>query len=79
MTLLFTDHPGRRERHLRRRHGNILFARPPIEVEPETLLAAQKADQEELEAFRAAFRHLVQEAAGLPPGAGSDRVRKGDR
>jgi hypothetical protein len=46
MDLPFTHRPGRRERHLRRRHENPLFAWPPAEVAPEVLLAAQKADHE---------------------------------
>ena len=74
MDLPFTDKPGRRERHLRRRHRTPLFAWPPVEVEPEALLAAQKADHEELEAFRDAFRAQVQKAVTLKPNAGSDTV-----
>ncbi len=72
--LPFTHAPGRRERHLRRRHGNPLFAWPPVEVRPEELLAAQKADHEEMEAFQASFRELVQRAVDLPPNAGSEIV-----
>jgi hypothetical protein len=72
--LPFTHKPGRRERDLRRRHGNPLFAWPPIEVSPETLLAAQKADHEELEAFREAFHKQVKKAVDLQPDAGSEVV-----
>jgi len=74
MELPFSDKPGRRERHLRRRQSNALFAWPPIEVGLETLLAAQKADQEELESFRNAFRAQVQKAVDLQPNAGSDSL-----
>lgn len=74
MDLPFTHKPGRRERHLRRRHENPLFAWPPEEVEPGTLLAAQKADHEEMEAFRAAFHELIARAVNLPADAGSDTV-----
>jgi hypothetical protein len=74
MELPFTHKPGRRERHLRRRHENPLFAWPPREVAPEELLAAQKADHEEMESFRASVQALVQRAMGLPPNAGSDEV-----
>jgi hypothetical protein len=74
MDLPFTHKPGRRERHLRRRHENPLFAWPPPEVAPEALLAAQKADHEEMEAFRSSFRALMQRAVDLPPNAGSDEV-----
>ncbi|NCC27223.1 MAG: hypothetical protein EOM22_03480 [Gammaproteobacteria bacterium] len=74
MELPFTHKPGRRERHLRRRHENPLFAWPPQEVPPEDLLAAQQADHEEMEAFGMDFRALVQQAVELPPDAGSEMV-----
>jgi len=74
MELPFTHKPGRRERHLRRRHENPLFAWPPVEVVPEDLLAAQKADHESMEAFRETFRELMHKAADLPPNAGSEVV-----
>ena len=74
MELPFTHKPGRRERHLRRRHENPLFAWPPQEVEPEALLAAQRADHEEMESFRADFRDLIQRAVNLPADADSDTV-----
>ena len=74
MDLPFTHKPGRRERHLRRRHLNPLFGWPAQDVAPERLLDAQRADYEEMEAFRATFRGLVQRAMDLPPDAGSDLV-----
>jgi hypothetical protein len=74
LELPFTHKPGRRERHLKRRHGNPLFARPPHEVEPEELLAAQKADHEEMEDFRGAFASLVRRAASLEANAASEQV-----
>jgi hypothetical protein len=74
MDLPFTHNPGRRERHLRRRHENPLFAWPLQEVEPEVLLAAQKADHEEMESFREAFRGVIERAVNLPADADSDTV-----
>ncbi|MFY9972829.1 MAG: hypothetical protein WAK53_01125 [Chromatiaceae bacterium] len=74
MELPFTHQPGRRERHLRRRHENPLFAWPLQEVEPEVLLAAQKADHDEMESFHAAFRDLLERAVNLPGDADSDTV-----
>lgn len=74
MDLPFTHKPGRRERHLQRRHESPLFAWPPQEVAPETLLAAQKADHEEMESFRADFRDLIQRAVNLPADADSELV-----
>ena len=75
MELPFTHKPGRRERHLQRRHKNPLFAWPPQEeVAPEDLLAAQKADHEEMETFRESFVALVQQAIDLKSDAGSDTL-----
>ncbi len=74
MELPFTHKPGRRERHLRRQHENPLFGWPPPEIAPEVLLAAQKADHEDMEAFRETFQGLVQRAVDLPPDADSDTV-----
>jgi hypothetical protein len=74
MDLPFTHKPGRRERHLRRRHENPLFALPAEAVPPETLLAAQKADHDEMVAFGESLRALLQRAVDLPPDAGSDAV-----
>ncbi|WPL17951.1 hypothetical protein Thiowin_02994 [Thiorhodovibrio winogradskyi] len=74
MDLPFTDRPGRRERQLKRRHNNPLFAWPAWTAEPEELLAAQRADHAELETFRSAFRDLMQRAIELPADAGSEVV-----
>ncbi|NEX18801.1 hypothetical protein G3480_00430 [Thiorhodococcus mannitoliphagus] len=80
MDLPFTQQPGWRERHLKRKHRNPLFAWPPEAVAPERLLEAQRADHEEMEAFGERFRALVQRAVDLPPDAGSEDVMalKGD-
>lgn len=74
MQLPFTHFPGRRERHLRRRHENPLFAWPPQAVAPEDLLAAQRADFEDLEAFRERLAALLQQAVDLPADADSETV-----
>ncbi len=74
MDLPFTHKPGRRERHLRRQHENPLFAWPPREIPPDELLAAQKADHEDMERFRESFVVLVQQAIDLEPDTGSDTV-----
>lgn len=74
MELPFTHRPGRRERHLLRQHENPLFAWPPREVQPEELLEAQRQDHEDMEAFREAFRALVQRVADLQPEADSDTL-----
>jgi hypothetical protein len=72
--LPFTHRPGRRERHLLRRHANPLFSWPPEQVTPERLLEAQRLDHEDLEAFRESFRALVQRAVDLPTDSGSELI-----
>jgi hypothetical protein len=74
MELPFTKKAGRRERHLRRRHQNPLFAWPPVEIEPEVLLAAQRADHEEMEVWHDSFVALVQKAVDLAPNVGSETL-----
>ncbi len=74
MELPFTHKPGRRERHLRRRHDNPLFAWPPQEVPPDELLVARKADHDAGESFHSDFRALIQQAVELPPDAGSELI-----
>lgn len=74
MELPFTNHPGRRERHLRRRHANPLFGWPAPQVAEEALLEAQRADHEELEAFAVSLRELVRRAMELPPETGSETI-----
>lgn len=74
LELPFTHKPGRRERHLKRRHGNPLFAWPPESIEPTLLLDAQRADHEDMEAFQERFRSLVERAVNLPPSAGSEEI-----
>jgi hypothetical protein len=74
MELPFTHRPGRRERHMLRRHENPLFAWPAVPVQPEVLLEAQRSDHDEMEAFRDSFRGLLQRAVDLPADAGSDVV-----
>ena len=74
LDLPFTHKPGRRERHLRRKHNNPLFAWPPSAVAPEDLLEAQCADHEEMEVFRPRFAELLQRAVDLPPDVGSEEI-----
>lgn len=76
MTLGFSDRPGRRERHLQRRHGNPLFADPPPRISPGELERARREDREEARRFREGFVALIHEAAALKPNEGSEVVLK---
>jgi len=74
VTLKFSNQPGSRERHLKRKYQNPLFS--GSEVVAEDVLLAQKQDAEEVESFMEAFRALVEQAAGLDANAEADVVLK---
>jgi hypothetical protein len=65
MTLIFSQQPGRIERHLRRKHNNPLFPESERKITPEQLLEAQRLDHEELVDFIGNFRTLVQKTVNL--------------
>ncbi len=74
MQLRFSNHPGRHERHLRRRHMNPLFGTPPPCVDRGELERAQSRDQRELKDFMQGFRELIQQASDLEPNVDSESV-----
>ncbi len=76
MTLIFSQKPGRNERHLRRKHNNPLFPRSERDITPEDLLEAQRLDHEELVDFIGGFRALVQRTVNLKPNEETDTVLK---
>ena len=76
MTLRFSDRPGRRERHLQRRHGNPLFADPPPQIGRAELERARREDHEEASRFQEDFMALIQEATGLKPNEESEVILK---
>ena len=67
MIVRFSQLPGRHERHLRRRFRNPLFPAPAWTVSDRALLDIQRQDQEELSAYLAELRDLVQRAVDLRP------------
>ncbi len=73
-TLHFSEYPGRRERHLRRKLNNPLFPETGREISGNTLEEAQRLDHEELVEFIAGFRRLVHQAVGLKPNEQSDVI-----
>lgn len=74
MRVPFSELPGARERHLRRKLANPLFPGSPAEADPDALLEAQRLDHEALAAFLDELKELVGEAAALPPNVESDRI-----
>lgn len=74
MSLIFSQRPGRYERHLMRKHNNPLFPDLERSVTPEQLLEAQRLDHEELVDFIGGFRDLVQKAVHLKNSEESDVI-----
>ncbi len=74
MPLIFSQIPGRRERHLMRKHNNPLFPEAEREVTEQGLLEAQRLDHEELSDFITGFRTLVHKAVKLQPNEQSEVI-----
>ncbi|MCG7906583.1 MAG: hypothetical protein JAY67_02250 [Candidatus Thiodiazotropha taylori] len=74
MNLLFSELPGRFERHLMRKHDNPLFQAPQNQLTQEQLTEAQRLDHEELVAYIESLRKLVGEAVALGPHEQSDVI-----
>lgn len=74
MSLIFSQLPGRHERHLLRKLDNPLFPEEERVISPSQLLAAQRQDQAELVEFVTGLRSLVQQAIDLKPNEESDVI-----
>ncbi len=74
MSSIFSDMPGAKERHLKRKFHNPLFGEQAIS--PLDIQEAQQKDAEEVVQFMNAFRDLVQQAVELDPNAEADVVLK---
>ncbi|MCG7991502.1 MAG: hypothetical protein JAY99_08370 [Candidatus Thiodiazotropha lotti] len=74
MNLLFSELPGRFERHLMRKHDNPLFQASQNQLTQEQLTEAQRLDHEELVAYIESLRKLVGEAVALGPHEQSDVI-----
>lgn len=70
----FRDHPGCRERHLRRKLDNPLFGAPERRVTPHALHTAQRRDDDELATFLGAVRTLVSQVSALTPDSNRDAL-----
>jgi hypothetical protein len=73
MIIKTSGHPGSHERHLLRKAGNPLFA-DAIELNDDTLLAAQQRDHEELTAFHAEFRSLLEATTAMAGNVDSEVI-----
>ncbi len=74
MRLLFSEMPGRHERHLVRKHNNPLFPDSERILTSNQLNEAQRLDHEELVAYIGDLRKLVGEAMALGPHEQSDVI-----
>lgn len=74
MRLLFSEMPGRHERHLLRKQDNPLFPEAQRSLTQAELTEAQRLDHEELEAYIGELRSLVGEAVSLGPHEQSDVI-----
>ena len=71
---MFSDKPGARERHLKRKYRNKLFA--DNEVGRDDIIQARQQDAEEAGQFLDHFRQLVQQAVDLDTSAEADVILK---
>lgn len=74
MRLLFSQLPGRHERHLMRKHENVLFPESERLLTLGQLTEAQRLDHEELVQYIGELRKLVSEAIALGPHEQSDVI-----
>ncbi len=74
MRLLYSELPGRHERHLLRKQDNPLFPEAEQGLTQSQLSEAQRLDHEELEAYILDLRKLVGEAVALGPHEQSDVI-----
>lgn len=74
MPNLFSDLPGHRERHLKRKYNNPLYGNPVISLSE--IEQARQADVAEAETFLNHFRDLVKQAVDVKPNADADVILK---
>lgn len=74
MNLLFSERPGRHERHLLRKFENPLFPEADRSLTQAQLTESQRLDHEELVAYIEDLRNLVGEAVALGPHEQSDVI-----
>lgn len=72
MSLIFSSHPGARERHLQRQYKNPLFSSEQREFDEQRLSGARFMDEKEQEEFFQIFHQLLEDVAQLKPNEGSE-------
>ena len=74
MSLVFSSHPGARERHLQRQYNNPLFLPERRNFDEQRLSGARFMDEQEQEKFLLAFHGLLEEVAQLDANEGSEKM-----
>ena len=74
MPIIFSIHPGIRERHLQRQYQNPLFAKAQQDFDEQRLSGARYMDEQECNDFMTDFQQLVAEVAALEPNEGSEKM-----
>ncbi|MDQ1363635.1 MAG: hypothetical protein QG652_1497 [Pseudomonadota bacterium] len=74
MTKIFSEHPGHRERYLKRKYNNPLFGANTITLAD--IEKAQQDDATEAQQFLNRFRDLVKQAVDFKPAAEADVILK---
>jgi len=69
-----SENPGAHERHLIRRHENVLFGERVTEVTSNSLQQKQKIDHDILQQFMLDFREVVNKAVALKPNEDSEVI-----
>jgi len=69
-----SENPGAYERHLLRRHNNVLFGARQTEVDSDSLQENQKKDHDILQQFMVDFREAVTKAVDLKPNEDSEVI-----
>jgi len=69
-----SENPGAHERHLIRRHNNVLFGARQTEVDSDSLQENQKKDHDILQQFMVDFRDAVTKAVDLKPNEDSEVI-----
>jgi len=74
MTVIFSQFPGSRERHLQRQYQNILFLKSRREFNQQRVDGARYMDEQENEQFIIDFHTLVEKIATLKPNEDSEII-----
>ncbi len=69
-----SENPGAHERHLVRRHENVLFGERSTEVTSDSLQQNQKIDHDVLQRFMLDFREVVNQAVALKSNEDSEVI-----